>query len=101
MTVVKALLKSSLIASVVFAAAWLRQPPVEMLRIFIGYGILIAVFSLVLVFRSLGLLSDERSVGGGPISRSQSRQGRYWVRSSHRIQAALFPAQEAANKKRV
>jgi hypothetical protein len=62
MTVGKALLKSSLVASVVFAAAWLRQPPVEMLRIFIGYGILITVFSLVLGF-PLARLIERLKIG--------------------------------------
>jgi len=47
---VKALLKSSLIASAVFAAAWFRVPPtVEMFtRNLISYGVLITIFSLVL-----------------------------------------------------
>ena len=45
---VKALFKSSLIASAVFAAAWFRIPPTEIIRDFILYGILITIFSLVL-----------------------------------------------------
>jgi ABC-type Fe3+ transport system permease subunit len=45
---VKALFKSSLIASAVFAAAWFRIPPTEIIRNFIFYGILITIFSLVL-----------------------------------------------------
>jgi hypothetical protein len=47
---VKAMLKSSLVASAVFAAAWFRVPPtVEMIaRNFVSYGILIIIFSMVL-----------------------------------------------------
>jgi hypothetical protein len=61
-SLVNALLKSSLVASAVFAAAWLRQPPIEMLRIFIGYGILITIFSLVLGL-PLARLVERRKIG--------------------------------------
>ena|SRR5579862_8368141 len=48
---IKALLKSSLIASAVFALAWIRWPlsrsPVNLIGIFLGYGILITMFSLI------------------------------------------------------
>jgi hypothetical protein len=47
---VKALFKSSLIASTVFAAAWFRVPPTAamIVRNFLGYGILITIVSIVL-----------------------------------------------------
>jgi hypothetical protein len=45
---VKALFKSLLIASAVFAAAWFPIAPTEIIRNFIIYGILITIFSLVL-----------------------------------------------------
>jgi hypothetical protein len=47
---VKALFKSSLIASAVFALAWFRIPPTAamIVRSFLGYGILITIFSMVL-----------------------------------------------------
>jgi hypothetical protein len=46
----------------VFAAAWLRQPPGEMLRTFIGYGILIAIFSMVVGF-PLAWLIERLKIG--------------------------------------
>jgi hypothetical protein len=47
---VKALFKSSLIASAVFAAAWFRLPPTAamIVRYFVFYGIFITIFSMVL-----------------------------------------------------
>jgi hypothetical protein len=47
---VKALFKSSLIASAVFAAAWFRLPPTAamIVRNFLFYGIFITIFSMVL-----------------------------------------------------
>jgi hypothetical protein len=40
--------KASLVASVVFAIAWVRMPPTTMvLRYFVSYGILIAVLSMI------------------------------------------------------
>jgi hypothetical protein len=47
---VKALFKSSLIASAVFAAAWFRLPPTAamIVRNFVFYGIFITIFSMVL-----------------------------------------------------
>ncbi|MGO9935589.1 MAG: hypothetical protein ACLPV8_27790 [Steroidobacteraceae bacterium] len=49
-SLVKALLKSSLIASAVFAVAWFRVPPTAamILRNFLLYGISITTFSMVL-----------------------------------------------------
>lgn len=49
---VKALLKSSLIASAVFAVAWFRGPSTAAMiaPYFLFYGILIAVFSIVIGF---------------------------------------------------
>jgi hypothetical protein len=44
----KSMLKASLVASAVFAIAWLRMPPTTMvLRYFILYGILIAILSMI------------------------------------------------------
>jgi hypothetical protein len=53
-----ALLKSSLIASAVFAAAWFRVPPtVDMLvRTFLLYGMMITIFSFVLGLPLAGLI---------------------------------------------
>jgi hypothetical protein len=47
---VKAMLKSSLVASAVFAAAWFRVPPTAamIVRNFIFYGILITIIAMVL-----------------------------------------------------
>jgi hypothetical protein len=47
---VKALFKSSLVASAVFAAPWFRVPPTAamIVRNFLFYGILITIFSMVL-----------------------------------------------------
>jgi hypothetical protein len=47
---VKAMLKSSLVASAVFAAAWFRVPPtVEMItRNLVVYGVLISIFAMIL-----------------------------------------------------
>jgi hypothetical protein len=47
------LLKASAVAAAVFAAAWIRVPHLAsslgiVVRIFIGYGILIAIFSLII-----------------------------------------------------
>jgi hypothetical protein len=64
---VKALFKSSLIASAVFAAAWFRMPltGAMIVRNFLGYGILIAIFSMVL---------------GLPLARliERAKIGRWW-----------------------
>ncbi len=59
---VKALFKSSLIASAVFAAAWFRAPPTEIVRNFLFYGILITIFSMVLGL-PLALLIERRRIG--------------------------------------
>jgi hypothetical protein len=59
---VKALLKSSLIASVVFAAAWFREPSAFIIRDFIGYGILITCFSMVLGL-PIALLIERLRIG--------------------------------------
>src|ERR1700723_64913 len=49
---INALLKSSLLASLVFMLAWVRWPlsrsPVNLAGIFLSYGILITIFSMVL-----------------------------------------------------
>jgi hypothetical protein len=49
---IKALLKSSLLASLVFALAWVRWPlsrsPVNLVGIFLGFGILITIFSTII-----------------------------------------------------
>jgi hypothetical protein len=45
----KALLKSSVAASAVFAAAWFRAPPLRMIvTYFLFYGIMITIFAFVL-----------------------------------------------------
>jgi hypothetical protein len=46
----KAMLKSSLVASAVFAAAWFRVPPTTamIVRNFVSYGALITIFAMVL-----------------------------------------------------
>jgi hypothetical protein len=59
---VKPLLKASLIASVIFASAWFRAPPVMIIRYFISYGILIAIFSLVLGL-PLALFMERMKIG--------------------------------------
>jgi hypothetical protein len=59
---VKALLKSSLIASVVFAAAWFREPPAMIIRDFIGYGILITILSMVFGL-PIALLIERLKIG--------------------------------------
>jgi hypothetical protein len=44
----KSMFKASLVASAVFAIAWIRAPPTTLfLRYFIGYGILIAILSMI------------------------------------------------------
>lgn len=59
----KALFKSSLIASAVFAAAWVRVPLTTMIvRYFFSYGVLITVFSMVLGF-PLALLIERLKIG--------------------------------------
>jgi hypothetical protein len=61
---VKALFKASLIASAVFAAAWFRVPPTAamIVRNFLGYGILITIFSFVLGL-PLALLIERLKIG--------------------------------------
>jgi hypothetical protein len=61
---VKALFKSSLVASVVFAAAWFRVPPTAamIVRNFLFYGIASTVFSMVLGL-SLARLIERLKIG--------------------------------------
>jgi hypothetical protein len=64
-SLVKALLKSSLIASAVFAAAWFRGPStvvIVFVRYFLFYGIFITIFSLVLGF-PLARLIERLKIG--------------------------------------
>jgi len=61
----KALLKSSLVASAVFAAAWFRgnsTVAIMVVRYFLGYGILITIFSMVLGF-PLAKLIERLKIG--------------------------------------
>jgi hypothetical protein len=55
-------LKSSLIASAVFAAAWFRAPPTRILGIFLFYGILITILSMVIGL-PLALLIERVRIG--------------------------------------
>jgi hypothetical protein len=63
-SLVKAVLKSSLIASAVFAVAWFRGPStaVMIVRYFIFYGVLITILSLV-VGLPLALLIERLKIG--------------------------------------
>jgi hypothetical protein len=72
-----ALLKSSLIASAAFAAAWFRgsSTAVLIVRYFAFYGALIAVLSMVVGIPLARLIERLR------IGRSQPRFHRYRVRS--------------------
>ena len=61
---VVALLKASIVGAFVFAIAWVRLPLLLSLRsivwIFVGYGILIAIFSLVVGFPLARLMERLR-----------------------------------------
>jgi hypothetical protein len=74
---IKALLKSSLIASAVFAASWFRGPPTAamIVRNFILYGILITLLAMGIGSspRSAHRTSEDRSVV--VLSRIRDRDG--------------------------
>ena len=60
-----ALLKASIVAALVFALAWIRLPLSaarlgSLLRIFIGYGLLIVILSLVIGFPLVRMLEKYR-----------------------------------------
>jgi len=67
---IKALLKSSLLASLVFTLAWIRWPLsrllVNLAGIFLGYGILITIFTMIIGIPIVLLLERLRA-------------GRWWV----------------------
>ena len=67
---IKALLKSSLLASLVFTVAWIRWPLsrllVNLAGIFLGYGILITIFTMIIGIPIVLLLERLRA-------------GRWWV----------------------
>jgi len=63
---IKASLKSSLLASIVFTLAWVRWPlsrsPVNLVGIFLGFGILITIFSTIIGI-PLALLIERLKIG--------------------------------------
>ena len=60
----KAMLKASIVASAVFALAWIRVPPawIMLLRTLVGYGVLITIFAMLLGL-PLALLIERLRIG--------------------------------------